>query len=173
MSDSVTPWTVAHQAPLSMGFSRQEYRGGLPCPPPGDLRRPGIQPRSLLSPASVGGFWEAAPKCAHENERVIKGAAAESPSERLRSEGCDGPGRGRWEPRWSAGRGGGWLCPGLVSRPLDPWREALCGPGFRLHGLGVCMPRVFSPKERPCPSWPCGLFFCIKKSSQKTSADRH
>ena len=38
----VTPWTVAHQAPLSMGFSRQEYWSGLPCPPPGDLPEPGI-----------------------------------------------------------------------------------------------------------------------------------
>ena len=37
-------WTVAHQAPLSMGFSRQEYWGGLPCPPPGDLPNPGIEP---------------------------------------------------------------------------------------------------------------------------------
>ena len=37
MSDSATPWTVAHQAPLSMGFSRQEYWSGLPLPSPGDL----------------------------------------------------------------------------------------------------------------------------------------
>ena len=41
-----TPWTVARQAPLSMGFSRQEYWSGLPCPPPGDLPNPGIKPRS-------------------------------------------------------------------------------------------------------------------------------
>ena len=39
-------WTVAHQAPLSMGFSRQEYWSGLPFPPPGDLPDPGIEPRS-------------------------------------------------------------------------------------------------------------------------------
>ena len=43
-----TPWTVSHQAPLSMGFSRQEYWDGLPCPPPGDLPNPGIEP---ISPA--------------------------------------------------------------------------------------------------------------------------
>ena len=42
-----TQWTVAHQAPLSMGFSRQEYWSGLPCPPPGDLSYPGIAPMSL------------------------------------------------------------------------------------------------------------------------------
>ena len=47
----VTSWTVARQAPLSMGFSRQEYWSGLPCPPPGDLPHPGIEPDSALSPA--------------------------------------------------------------------------------------------------------------------------
>ena len=40
------PWTVAHQAPPSMGFSRQEYWSGLPFPSPGDLPNPGIEPRS-------------------------------------------------------------------------------------------------------------------------------
>ena len=40
------PWTVAHQAPPSMGFSRQEYWSGLPFPSPGDLPDPGIEPRS-------------------------------------------------------------------------------------------------------------------------------
>ena len=42
----VTPWTVAHQAPPSMEFSRQEYWSGLPFPSPGDLPNPGIEPRS-------------------------------------------------------------------------------------------------------------------------------
>ena len=40
-----TLWTVTHQAPLSTGCSRQEYWSGLPCPPPGDLPDPGIEPR--------------------------------------------------------------------------------------------------------------------------------
>ena len=44
MSDSVTPGTVALQAPLSMGFPRQEYWSGLPTPTPGDLPNPGIKP---------------------------------------------------------------------------------------------------------------------------------
>ena len=51
VSDSATPWTAAHQAPLSMGFSRQEHWSGLPCLPPGDLPHPGIEPKSLSSPA--------------------------------------------------------------------------------------------------------------------------
>ena len=42
----VMPWTIVHQAPLSMGFSRQEYWRGLPFPPPGDLAHPGIETRS-------------------------------------------------------------------------------------------------------------------------------
>ena len=51
VSDSfTTPWTIAHLAPLSMGFSRQEYGNGLPYPPPGDLHNPGIEPMSLISP---------------------------------------------------------------------------------------------------------------------------
>ena len=60
-----TIWTVACQAPLSMGFSRQEYWSGLPYPPPGDLSDPGIEPASLMSPSLAGGFfttsatWEA------------------------------------------------------------------------------------------------------------------
>ena len=61
----VTPRTVAYRAPLSMGFSRQEYWSGLPFPPPGDLPDPGIEPMSLTSPALADGFfttsmtWEA------------------------------------------------------------------------------------------------------------------
>ena len=64
-----TLWTVAYQAPLSMGFSRQEYWSGLQCPPPGDLPDTGIKPESLMSPALAGGFfttsttWEAPKAC--------------------------------------------------------------------------------------------------------------
>ena len=54
----VIPWTVAFQAPLSMGFSRQEYRSGLPFPPPGDLPDPGIEPKC---PALTGGFFTTEP----------------------------------------------------------------------------------------------------------------
>ena len=52
-----TPWTVAHLAPLSMGFSRQEYWSGLPCPPSWDLPNPGIEPVSLMSSALAGKFF--------------------------------------------------------------------------------------------------------------------
>ena len=46
-----TPWTVAHQAPLPMGFSGQEYWSGLPFPAPGDLPYPGIESVSPVAPA--------------------------------------------------------------------------------------------------------------------------
>ena len=53
----VTPWTVARQAPLSMGFSRQQYWSGLLFPTPGDLPDPGMEPVSLASPALAGRFF--------------------------------------------------------------------------------------------------------------------
>ena len=53
-------WTVVHHAPLSMGFSRQKYWGGLPCPPAGDLPHPGIGQGSLMSPSLTGGFFTTA-----------------------------------------------------------------------------------------------------------------
>ena len=56
-------WTIAYQAPLSPGFSRQEYWSGFPCPPPGNLPYPGIKPKSLMSPAgsffTTSATWEA------------------------------------------------------------------------------------------------------------------
>ena len=54
----VVPWTVAHQAPLSVGFSRQEYQSGLPFPSLGDLHDPGVKP---ASPALAGGFFTTEP----------------------------------------------------------------------------------------------------------------
>ena len=50
-------WTVAHVAPLFLGFCRQEYWSGLPCPPPGDLPNSGIEPTSPASPALAGRFF--------------------------------------------------------------------------------------------------------------------
>ena len=61
----VTPWTATRQAPLSMGFSRQEYWSGVPYPTPVDLLNPGSEPASPVSPALPSGFfttsttWEA------------------------------------------------------------------------------------------------------------------
>ena len=56
-----TPWTVAGQAPLSMGFSQEKYWSGLPYLPPGDFPNPGIEPTSPVSPALSGGFFTTEP----------------------------------------------------------------------------------------------------------------
>ena len=58
---SATPWTVAHQAPLSMEFSRQEYWSELPFPAPGHLQYPGIEPASFVSAVLAGRFFTTAP----------------------------------------------------------------------------------------------------------------
>ena len=73
-----TPWSVARQAPLSMGFSRQEYWSGLPFPSPGDLPDPGIEPRSPTLQAAALPFEP--PGCIHththrtdlEKEKPVK-----------------------------------------------------------------------------------------------------
>ena len=80
-----TSWTVARQAPLSMGFSGQESWRGLPFPPSGDLPDPGIEPTSLVSPGLASGFfattttWEAPQHrklyptlCGNLNEKEIQ-----------------------------------------------------------------------------------------------------
>ena len=56
-----SPWTVAHQAPLSMGFSRQEYWSRLPFPTSGDVADPGIKPTFLVSPALAGELFTTEP----------------------------------------------------------------------------------------------------------------
>ena len=57
----VAPWTVVCQVPLPIGFSSQEYRSGLPFPPPGDLPQPGIEPMPPASSASAGRFFTTEP----------------------------------------------------------------------------------------------------------------
>ena len=58
-----TPWTVAHQAPLSMGFSKQKYWSGWPLPSPEDLPNPEIEPTFLVSPALAGRFFITSATC--------------------------------------------------------------------------------------------------------------
>ena len=68
----VIPWTVAHQAPLSMEFSMQEYWNRLPCPTPRDLPHPRIQPESPVSPALQADSFTTEPsgKPLHENRKA-------------------------------------------------------------------------------------------------------
>ena len=73
VSDSATPWTVAHQVPLSMGFSRQEYWSGLLFPSPGDLPDPGIEPRSPTQVSHIVGrhftIWATREILRHEDKK--------------------------------------------------------------------------------------------------------
>ena len=86
VSGSVTPWTIAHQAPLSMRFLKQEYWSGLPLPSPEDLPDPGIESASLGSPVLASRFFTTDPsgkplgwmripekgKCVRKNTEVYK-----------------------------------------------------------------------------------------------------
>ena len=86
-----TPWTVNHQASLSMGFSRQEYWSGLPFPTPGDLPDPEIEPISLMFPVLAGGFFTTEPPEKPPNTYM----------HRIKSSN-GGVGRG-WEEWWNEG----------------------------------------------------------------------
>ena len=57
----MSPWTIAHEAPLSMGFSSQEYWNRLPFPTSGDLSHPGTEPKSPMAPALAGRFFTTEP----------------------------------------------------------------------------------------------------------------
>ena len=80
-SHCAAPWTVARQAPPSMGFCRQEYWSGLPFPPPGHLLHPGIEP---TSPALAGGPFTAEPPGKPQTEN--RGTQISE----VQSEGCEG-----------------------------------------------------------------------------------
>ena len=69
LSDFVAPSTVAHQASLSMGFSRQAYQSGLSFPTAGDLPHPGIKPTSLVSPALAARFFTTPATCSYTSEK--------------------------------------------------------------------------------------------------------
>ena len=72
VSDSVTPWTVAHQAPLSMRFPRQEYWNGLPFPSPGDLPHLELELVSPASPILAGGLFTTAPPERNRTPLVVQ-----------------------------------------------------------------------------------------------------
>ena len=67
-----TPWTVAHQAPLSTGFSQQEYWSGLPLPPLGDLTRPRDQTCASCVSRTAGGFFATEPTGTHTTQKLCQ-----------------------------------------------------------------------------------------------------
>ena len=129
-----TPWTVAHQALLSMGFSRQEYWSGLPCPPPRDLPNPGIEPhlpycRQILYQLShiMGmsyGFWNTEKKKERELFLQFSSAVQSCPT----------------------------LCDCSPQAPLsvgffrqEYWSELPCPPPRDLPNLGIEPASLMSP----------------------------
>ena len=74
-------WTVAHQAPLSMGFSREKYWRGLSCPSLGDLPDPGTEPASLRSSALAGRFFTTSATWEAQRSRGPRGQTLVNPSQ--------------------------------------------------------------------------------------------
>ena len=125
----VAPWTVARQAPLSVGFSREEHWSGLPCPPPGDLPDPGIEPMTPVSSAMAGGFFTT------NTDRVPKRGPDSS--------FCPGD-SSRPAPPW------GLSVPDGGMRGEGPLSQGLtCRPTVDRHLLWV------SGSPVPCVGWGC------------------
>ena len=136
-----TPWTVTCQAPLSMGFFRQEYWNGLPFPSPGNLPDAGIEP---MSPVLVGGFFTTEP-LGSEGTKSGSSLWSSSPTPRHRStQGISEQDRcpvwahlsvracalahARWPARQGVGRG------------LGLWRESVQAPGLPRPAPGCLLP---------------------------------
>ena len=115
---SATTWTVAHWAPLSLGFSRQEYWSGLPGPSPGDLPHPGIEPVSLMPPALAGNFFTTS--ATWEALYVSKAIQKDNSMNMLQSWGQD------------AGHSGPCRVGGCVEGVQERWRETLYSLFFNL-----------------------------------------
>ena len=108
-------WTLAHQAPLSMGFSRQEYWNGLPCPLPGDLPDPGIQSTSLTSPTLIGGFFITSANWGFPGGTSGKNLPASAGD--IRPAG--------WIPGWGRSPGVGHSNPLHILAWRTPWTEVM------------------------------------------------
>ena len=144
-----TPRTVVRQAPLSVGFSRQEDWSGLLCLPPGDLCHPGIEPASLMSPALGGGC---------SVTRKPSGRAFENPE--IESEGKLPP--GRWVKMLSLHQPPPCSC-SLAPDTLTSWMVS--NPrSFSLHGaLELMVPSTWNAYPLTIPitdiSFSLSLFF--------------
>ena len=101
-----TPWTIGHQAPLSLGFSRQEYWKGLPFPSPGDLPHLGIKPTSPASPALANELYHCATWDTHtELGQVLNMRVSLLETENTQSRGSyKDRGRGRRDTATSQGK---------------------------------------------------------------------
>ena len=128
-----TLWTIAHQAPLFMGFTRQEYWSGFPCPPPVDFPNLGIEPTSLMSPALAGRFfttstfWETPYLGMNDGICVFPEVVSPSASWACtfsRTESWGQPGGCRRRGHWA--HGASCLLPKVEERPRSIWSFQLC-----------------------------------------------
>ena len=153
------PWTVAHQDPLSMGFSRREYWSGLPCPSPGDLPDPGIKPVFLTSPSLAGWFFTISTpwqwKCSKDAKKVPKERIEQHVKMQIYTEASTFRDLVRnWEGYDSQAR----LCGpcrvlkpwgGLGLRPCPLWfsSPARWGPSTKKRGLFLCVQVLLLPSH--------------------------
>ena len=159
MSNSATPWTVALQAPLSMGFPRHKYWSGLPFPPPGDLPNPGIKP---VSPALAGRFFTMSllgspryPLLLWVGPHAQKGPQPLAKTWGLPHCGDGTPALAAWAPdlsftlarppvSWSKGRRVGLHCPPGPAPPSPAGTSAAASPW-------VFLPRLRPPEPEGSP----------------------
>ena len=123
-----TPWTVAHQAPLFLGFSRQEYWSGLPCPPPGDLPDPGVELMSLYV-SCIGRQHKVPNTCSCEMTTSQHDTGVDVRENKGKHWGCEQPGGG--EPG-RASRGS-WAARGQTAE-LTAETRGSGGPQWGLKG---------------------------------------
>ena len=143
-----TPWTVAHQAPLSMGFSRQEHCSGSPCPPPGDLPDPGIEPGP---PALQAGSSQSEPPGApgRGQRSHVRGTRPLGPDPRLLLQQL-WTNTGRWRAVTPAGRGGARARLCLSFSRLQPGLHRRDGRQHRLREEGPALtPDPALPPQPP------------------------
>ena len=127
-----TLWTVAHQALLSMGFSRQEYWSGSPCPPPGHLPDPAIRPSSLMSPALAGRFFTTSATWETQKERTTEYWVTQETRGVFQGRGKQDE-TSPWKPRQKEGRTP--LSSGLYSwGSTHPKRSSYSSPGVHSWG---------------------------------------
>ena len=170
----VTLWTIAHQAPLSMGFSRQEYWSGLPCLPPGNLPDPGVESESLMSPALTGRFFTTSTICWAKDRgqdysllcspflsahSLVLAPELEKEAEKMEEQGCSLPtARGPWLSLLLS-LPLVWPCclSGLKVVFCDPKQEGLPDwPNYTgLMGRQACKENLFfpGPALSPIPKW--------------------
>ena len=109
----VTVWTIAHQAPLSMGFPKRKYWSGFPFLPPGDLLDPKMEPKSPVSPALVGGLFY------HQHYLGLSGGSdGEASAYNAGDLGCRRPGD-PWSERPPGEGNGNLLQYSCLENPMD------------------------------------------------------